>query len=147
MKKDEPLSNEEAETLNDEKQEETTEEDTVEIIDNDASDEVVSEDEQRIQELEAEMLEWKNRSLRTQADLDNVRKRAKEEKVKLEKYRAEKLLLGMMPALDNFERALKLSRKARRPNPSIKGWKWCSTSLKKQLKQKDCRKCHCRRNV
>lgn len=130
MKKDEPLSNEETETLNDEKQEESTEEDTVEIIDNETSDEAVSEDAQRIEELEAEVLEWKNRSLRTQADLDNVRKRAKDEKVKLEKYRAEKLLLGMMPALDNFERALKAEPEGEEAKSIYKGVEMVFNQLK-----------------
>ncbi|RKD73044.1 molecular chaperone GrpE [Sinobaca qinghaiensis] len=130
MKKDEPLSNEETETVNDEKQEESTEEDTVEIIDNDTSDEAVSEDAQRIEELEAEVLEWKNRSLRTQADLDNVRKRAKDEKVKLEKYRAEKLLLGMMPALDNFERALKAEPEGEEAKSIYKGVEMVFNQLK-----------------
>lgn len=49
-----------------------------------------------------------NRYLRLQADFDNFRRRTRLEIEASEKYRAQKLTLDLLPALDNFERALKM---------------------------------------
>ena len=48
------------------------------------------------------------RYLRCQADLINYRKRKDEETEKLLKFANEDLILDILPALDNFERALKI---------------------------------------
>lgn len=58
-------------------------------------------------ELEKKLEEAKNRSLRLQADFENSRRRMRMESVASEKYRAQTLILDILPAIDNFERALK----------------------------------------
>lgn len=58
-------------------------------------------------ELEKKLEEAKNRSLRLQADFENSRRRMRMESAASEKYRAQTLILDILPAIDNFERALK----------------------------------------
>ncbi|XJZ26280.1 nucleotide exchange factor GrpE [Bacillota bacterium Lsc_1132] len=58
-------------------------------------------------ELEKKLEEADNRHLRLQADFDNFRRRTRLEAEASEKYRAQKLITDILPAVDNFERALK----------------------------------------
>ncbi|GEK58760.1 protein GrpE [Marinococcus halophilus] len=87
--------------------EEVTEED-VEIIEPEdvEEDELEEETGSREAELEKEVEEWKNRALRAQADLENVRRRAKAEKEEDAKYRVQPLAEELLPVMDNFERAM-----------------------------------------
>lgn len=50
------------------------------------------------------------RYLRTQADFENFRRRTRVEKEELAKYASAKLLEQLVPVLDNFERALTVSK-------------------------------------
>ncbi|WML54108.1 nucleotide exchange factor GrpE [Neobacillus sp. PS3-12] len=59
-------------------------------------------------ELEKKLAEFENRYLRLQADFDNSRRRSKIEAEANEKYRAQKLIIDILPAVDNFERALSM---------------------------------------
>ncbi|RXT14812.1 nucleotide exchange factor GrpE [Ammoniphilus sp. CFH 90114] len=56
--------------------------------------------------LKQEAEENYNRYLRVQADFDNFRKRTRKEKEELQKYASLPLIEGLLPALDNLERAL-----------------------------------------
>lgn len=58
--------------------------------------------------LEKKLEEYENRYLRLQADFDNSRRRSRMETEANEKYRAQKLIIDILPSLDNFERALKM---------------------------------------
>ncbi len=58
--------------------------------------------------LEKKLGEFENRYLRLQADFDNFRRRSRLETEANEKYRAQKLIMEILPAIDNFERALKM---------------------------------------
>lgn len=62
----------------------------------------------KITELEGKLEEANNRYLRLQADFDNSRRRARLDLEATEKYRAQKLILDLLPAIDNFERAMKI---------------------------------------
>ncbi|WP_091611913.1 nucleotide exchange factor GrpE [Marinococcus luteus] len=88
-------------------EEELTEED-VEILDPEdvEEDELEEESGSREAELQKEIEEWKNRALRAQADLENVRRRAKAEKEEDAKYRVQPLAEELLPVMDNFERAM-----------------------------------------
>jgi molecular chaperone GrpE len=61
---------------------------------------------EKIKELEQKLEEANNRFLRTQADLDNYRRRSKQEREVAEKYRSQSLIEDLLPVLDNFQRAL-----------------------------------------
>ncbi|SDI85350.1 molecular chaperone GrpE [Alteribacillus bidgolensis] len=87
-----------------------------------SSDEIYeTEEQQEIEKLKQEAEEWKNSSLRAQADLDNVRRRAKEEKEKAAKYRAQDLIESLLPVLDNFERAISASPESEEASSLLEG--------------------------
>lgn len=60
-------------------------------------------------ELRQENQELKNRYLRTLADFDNLRKRTEREKADFFRYATASVLKDLLPALDNFDRALEHS--------------------------------------
>lgn len=64
--------------------------------------------EQKIAELESKLEEADNRYLRLQADFDNFRRRSRIELEASAKYRAQSIITDLLPAIDNFERALKM---------------------------------------
>lgn len=55
---------------------------------------------------EEKLAEMQDRYLRLAAEFDNYRKRTLREKIELTKQAGEKLLLGILPVMDDFERAL-----------------------------------------
>ncbi|GIP51664.1 nucleotide exchange factor GrpE [Paenibacillus vini] len=59
-----------------------------------------------LDQLRAEAEDHKQRLLRTQADFDNFRRRTVKEKEELGKYASSKLIVELLPVIDNFERAL-----------------------------------------
>ncbi|SEM30215.1 molecular chaperone GrpE [Mesobacillus persicus] len=60
----------------------------------------------KVAELEAKLEDAENRYLRLQADFDNFRRRSRLDLEASAKYRAQSLVSDILPALDNFERAL-----------------------------------------
>lgn len=76
--------------------------------------EIPEEEIQRLRaELEAKTKEARenyDRFLRAAADLDNLRKRAEKEKADIVAYANEKLILEVLPVMDNLERALEHTR-------------------------------------
>lgn len=64
--------------------------------------------EAKIAELQAKLEDEENRHLRLRADYDNLNRRSRLDREASEKYRSQKLLTDLLPALDNFERALQV---------------------------------------
>ncbi|VEF47733.1 heat shock protein GrpE [Bacillus freudenreichii] len=62
----------------------------------------------KIEELEEQLKEKENRYLRLLADFDNFRRRSKLDLEAAEKYRAQHLITNLLPAIDNFERAMQI---------------------------------------
>ena len=60
-----------------------------------------------MQELGEKLTELNDKYLRLSAEFDNYRKRTLKEKMELTKSAGEKVLSGILPVMDNFERALK----------------------------------------
>ena len=58
------------------------------------------------EKLQAEKRELMDRLLRSQAELDNFRKRTHKEKEEIRQHGAENLIRSLLPTLDGFERAL-----------------------------------------
>jgi molecular chaperone GrpE len=56
---------------------------------------------------EEKLAEIQDKYIRLSAEFDNYRKRTLREKMEMSKYAGEKLLLGIIPLMDDFERALK----------------------------------------
>ena len=70
---------------------------------NTASDKVVPD----VKALEEKLAEVQDKYIRLSAEFDNYRKRTLREKMDLSRYAGENLLLGIIPLMDDFERALK----------------------------------------
>jgi molecular chaperone GrpE len=63
---------------------------------------------EKIADLEAKLAESENRTVRLQADFENYKRRIRLDQEAATKYRAQSLVTDILPALDNFERALKI---------------------------------------
>ena len=55
------------------------------------------------EELEADVAKWKELSLRTAAEMDNLRKRTAREREEAVRYANQRLLEDLLPVIDNFE--------------------------------------------
>jgi len=62
----------------------------------------------KINELSEKIKAYEDALLRTQAELQNYRKRKDEETARIIKYAEEDILKGFLPILDNFERAINM---------------------------------------
>lgn len=95
--------------------------DEQEVTDEQTADSEVTNEEESIEpdsettELEAELAkvqqekeEVYQRLLRTQAEFDNYKKRSLKEREAERKYKAQDLVTELLPAIDNFERALQV---------------------------------------
>jgi len=91
-----------------EPQEEIVEEVFEEVEAESAEEESLKAAESKIAELEAKLETEANRYLRLQADFDNSRRRARLDLEAAQTYRAQSLVMDLLPAIDNFERALKM---------------------------------------
>lgn len=65
----------------------------------------------RIAELEKQVEDEKNAHLRALADYQNYRRRSDEQRREAQQFANRELVLGLLPALDNFERALTAAEK------------------------------------
>jgi len=59
-----------------------------------------------LEKLRAEVQEYKDRYLRTAAEIENTRRRADRERAELLKYGLERVLHDLVPVLDTFDKAL-----------------------------------------
>lgn len=62
--------------------------------------------EKRIQELENEVNEWKDKFLRKSAEFENFKKRTENDQLNLLNYAAEPFIKKILPVVDDFERSL-----------------------------------------
>jgi molecular chaperone GrpE len=71
------------------------------------NDEMTNEEEDKVQQLEAQVKEANDKYLRLVADFDNFRKRTAKERVELIKNAGEDVIKSMLDVLDDSERAAK----------------------------------------
>lgn len=90
-----------------------------------------------IERLEKEKEELKTRVLRTQADYDNFRRRTREERAADSKYRSQSLAEKLLPALDNFERALDMKAEGEEAKALLEGMKMVYRQLKDGFEQEN----------
>jgi molecular chaperone GrpE len=62
--------------------------------------------EKKLSEMEAKANDYWNKELRTQAELENVRRRAERDVTKAHKYALEKFVADLLPIVDSLDRAL-----------------------------------------
>lgn len=91
----------------------------------------VDEAEALREELEAE----RNKYLRLMADFDNYKRRAVKDRQEAEKFRAQSLLVDLLPVLDNFERALTTGTGSEESSSLLKGVEMVQKSLLEAVKR------------
>lgn len=84
---------------------------------------------------QAEVADLNNRLLRVQADYDNFRRRSREEKEAAAKYRAQGFIEELLPALDNFERALSVKPESEEAKSLAQGLNMVYNQLQEALKK------------
>ncbi|MGF6948372.1 molecular chaperone GrpE [Neobacillus sp. B4I6] len=140
------MTNENNNTINEEVEIENT--DNVELTDDKTVETIFEEDgttekvdvlpvdekEQEIQLLKAKLEEADNRYLRLQADFDNFRRRTRLDLEASQKYRAQKLITDLLPAIDNFERAMKVEADNEQTKTLLQGMDMVYRSLLDALK-------------
>jgi molecular chaperone GrpE len=134
-----------AEEKNEELQTEETEQTKVEDghgdsaeqeeTENNSGTEVEEQEEPEVHPLEIELNELKDRLARVRADYENFRRRTKEEKEAQAKYRAQGFIEKLLPALDNFERALLVEPKHEEAKQLLQGMEMVYRQVEEALKQ------------
>jgi molecular chaperone GrpE len=139
------LTQETNNTINEEIQ---TEETVVELTEEQQEDNVVTEEKataanevnsnneyvKEIEVLKSKLEEADNRYIRLQADFDNFRRRTRLDTAANEKYRAQKLITDLLPAIDNFERALKMEADNDQTRVLLQGMEMVYRNLVEALK-------------
>jgi len=77
-----------------------------------------------------EVKEYKDKYLRTLAEMDNQRKRMIRERDDFQKYANEKLILSILPVVDNFERAINAGENSNTDKKILDGVKLIFKQLK-----------------
>ncbi len=72
----------------------------------------IQELEEKVKQLEIEKLEQNDRFLRLYSEFDNYKKRVGKEKLELLSTASEKVIVNLLPVVDDFERAIEANRKA-----------------------------------
>ena len=96
-------------------------------VETDASTEVTA--------LEEQVKELQEKLLRNTAELENFKRRTNEERQREAKYRAQSIITSIIPALDNFERALATAPNEEAYQTFLTGFNMIYTQLNDALKQ------------
>ncbi len=89
----------------------------------------------KVTELEEKIGELTDKHLRLQAEFDNFRKRTIKEKADLIKSGGESVLVGILPVVDDFERALQSLKEIPEDDPAKQGTLLIYSKLREFLKQ------------
>lgn len=87
------------------------------------------------EKLQAQLDESENRYLRLRADFDNFRRRVTLDQESNRKYRSQSLISDLLPALDNFERALNIEAENDQTKSLLQGMEMVYRSLMDALKK------------
>lgn len=108
------MEEQEKNTLTEEKVETAEESEKIEVIDVKDNETVDNEEDKveavqkEIESLQQEKEEMYQKMLRLQAEFDNLKKRSQKEKEADRKYKSQDIINDLLPAIDNFERALQV---------------------------------------
>lgn len=94
-------------------------------------------------ELLEKIKELEEKSLRTQADFQNFKRRTEEEVTRLLKYSDEQIAISLLPIIDNFERALKQDSKAEEIKKYLEGFAIIYQNLVDTLKSFEIKEIEC----
>lgn len=90
--------------------------------------------EKKIDELTKALEEEEGKKLRVLADMENVKRRASLDYQTLQTYRAQNVMVNILPVLDNFERALAVEAKEEETKALLTGMEMVYRSLVEALK-------------
>ncbi|ARK22985.1 nucleotide exchange factor GrpE [Sporosarcina sp. P26b] len=90
--------------------------------------------EKKIDELTKALEEEEGKKLRVLADMENVKRRAALDYQTLQTYRAQNVMVNILPVLDNFERALAVEAKEEETKALLTGMEMVYRSLVEALK-------------
>ena len=100
-------------------------EETVEAATEEASEEGEAEASETVEESTSEenqeLLQLKDKYLRTLAEYENFRKRSEKEKAQMFELGAKSIIEALLPVVDNFERALEHVQEEEKDSPFVKG--------------------------
>lgn len=101
----------------------TEQHDEVEAVEPDASAEQVDPRDEKIANLEAQLIEAQNRErdgvLRIKAEMENLRRRTEQDVEKAHKFALEKFVNELLPVIDSLDRALEVADKANPDNAAM----------------------------
>ena len=97
----------------------------------------VQELEKEIEQLKAEKAELNDRFLRLLSEFDNYKKRVSKEKLDLISTASEKVLVSLLPVIDDFERAIAANEKADNINSIKEGFNSIYNKLVQMMKRFD----------
>ncbi|HAS1961469.1 TPA: nucleotide exchange factor GrpE [Enterobacter cloacae] len=101
----------------------TEQHDEVEAVEPDASAEQVDPRDEKIANLEAQLVEAQNRErdsvLRIKAEMENLRRRTEQDVEKAHKFALEKFVNELLPVIDSLDRALEVADKANPGNAAM----------------------------
>lgn len=118
-----------------EEMEETEEQQTEPTEEEHMESDELSKAKELIAELEKKLEETENRLLRAHADFENFRRRSKLDMEAQQKYRAQSLISDLLPALDNFERALKVEADDEKSKSILQGMEMVYRQLQQALEK------------
>lgn len=96
----------------------------------------VNESEKRIAELEEQVAQLNDKYLRIYSEFDNFRRRTAKERIEILNTAGEEIIKSLLPALDNFERALKTNETATDVKAVNEGINLIAQMLRSSLHQK-----------
>ena len=118
-------------------EEQSSEEDTDEQAEEAVAEEVEEvEEKDELTLAQEKVIELSDKHLRLQAEFDNYRKRTLKEKMELTKTAGEKIIIDILPVMDDFERAMITLDKAADVKAAKEGLKLIFSKFDAFLKQK-----------
>lgn len=75
----------------------------------------------QLNQCQQELQEWKERCLRVTADFENFKRREEKSRLQVARYAQGEFILGFLPILDNFERALQQKKQEEFP-AELQSW-------------------------
>lgn len=89
-----------------------------------------------VDQLHADLAQWKDRYLRVYSEFDNFKKRAVRDRVEYLKMAESDVVISMLSVLDDFERALKANKEAGLVDSMTEGVNLIYNKLKNSLQQR-----------
>ncbi len=108
----------------DEMEKQSKEEETIETQEvKERKNELVEQLRSELRKVSEQVKDSSDKYLRALAELDNQRKRALREREELQKFANERLILEILPVIDNFERAIEAGEQTERADQMVEGVK------------------------